>query len=233
MNSKNEYSVHVLDLEKNAYVFASDSMQFTPYWARFTPNGNQFFMYVNPGFDPAWKEAIGKPGIIAFDAANWKFAGRVADFVSSEQNFRLFSMFSDESKFVFGDSIFDLKSRKWKSLDRDFRSHCALVVTRDDSKILGGYHNRIRLYDLEDEELTYPCILDNEYVNDIALTTDEKLFATACHDKTVRIWTFPKGELVATLPHTDSVKRVAWTPDGKNLVSGDEKGQLWFWTVRE
>ncbi|HTR51379.1 MAG TPA: protein kinase [Kofleriaceae bacterium] len=57
-------------------------------------------------------------------------------------------------------------------------------------------------------------------VNDVVVSPDGTVLATASDDGNVRTWSVPDGKLVHALPgHGDKVDRVAISPDGKRLVS--------------
>ena len=58
-------------------------------------------------------------------------------------------------------------------------------------------------------------------VYSVSISPDMKLVAGGCQDKVVRIWDVETGQLVQVLEgHTDLVRSVAFTCDGKGLVSG-------------
>lgn len=53
---------------------------------------------------------------------------------------------------------------------------------------------------------------------------------SASHDGTVRIWSAFTAEAVAVLSgHASRVLAVAWSPDGKTIVSGGDEGALKVW----
>jgi serine/threonine protein kinase len=55
-----------------------------------------------------------------------------------------------------------------------------------------------------------------------ALSPDGALLAAGCRDKTVLVWNFKTGRLIATLEghQADCVRHVAFSPDGKRMASG-------------
>jgi WD40 repeat protein len=66
----------------------------------------------------------------------------------------------------------------------------------------------------------------------VAVSADGKTLATAGRDRTVRLWNADDGKKLAELTgHNEDVFCVAFHPDGKSLVSGDQKGGLRHWDV--
>ena len=53
-------------------------------------------------------------------------------------------------------------------------------------------------------------------------------------DNTVRVWESSSGRALTTLHgHTDSVKSVAFSPDGQRAVTCDRHGWNFFWRMSE
>lgn len=61
-------------------------------------------------------------------------------------------------------------------------------------------------------------------LRDAAFSADGALIATASRDKTVRIWNAVDGSARGVLEHADAVNAVAFSPDGRQLVSGGDDG---------
>jgi WD40 repeat protein len=69
-------------------------------------------------------------------------------------------------------------------------------------------------------------------VNALAYTPDSWTFASASHDRTIKLWDAHYGRERATLTgHTDWVRTLAYTPDGHLLASGCEDGTIRLWDV--
>ena len=69
----------------------------------------------------------------------------------------------------------------------------------------------------ESRELT--SITDTAAIAGARLSPDAKHLATWNHEKSVRIWELPSGKPLASIPHSDSVERVEFSPDGSRLVT--------------
>jgi len=67
-------------------------------------------------------------------------------------------------------------------------------------------------------------------VNALSVTPDGKILISGAEDKTIKLWSLPKGRFIKTLEqHTYGVNALAVTPDGKIFISGagDETLKLW------
>jgi WD40 repeat protein len=70
----------------------------------------------------------------------------------------------------------------------------------------------------------------SKHVKCVAYSPDGKFLASACNDKTIRLWDAQTGELLQTLKgHTDSVNAVAFSPDSKQLASGSDDSMVRVW----
>ncbi len=76
-------------------------------------------------------------------------------------------------------------------------------------------------------------IREHKYrISSLAITPDNKKFASASSDNTVKIWNLETGELIHNLTdHSSDVNSIAITPDGKILVSGSSDSTVKFWDI--
>lgn len=59
------------------------------------------------------------------------------------------------------------------------------------------------------------------------------IWASAPQDCSIKIWNAKTGKLVVTLKgHRDCVRRLAWTPNGKILISGSEDHSIRTWSTK-
>jgi general transcriptional corepressor TUP1 len=69
-------------------------------------------------------------------------------------------------------------------------------------------------------------------VRSVAVSPDGSLVAVGYSDNIVRLWDFQTRQLVECLVgHNDDIFTVAFTPDGKGLVSGSADGTLKHWNL--
>ncbi len=58
------------------------------------------------------------------------------------------------------------------------------------------------------------------------------LIASASYDKTVKVWQQKTGDIVQTLPHPDGVPALAFSPNGKYLVTGSYDNVVRLWDLQ-
>jgi len=126
--------------------------------------------------------------------------------------------------------------------------HTNIVVSvcwsRDGLRVLSGSNDgTVRQWDMEGEtrdvksrETIFASIKTGHYqVWAVVYSPDMTLIATAGPDKPdcrIQIWDAKTGKLVATLKgHTSTVRSLAWTTDGKTLISGSFDYSIRTWNT--
>jgi WD40 repeat protein len=103
------------------------------------------------------------------------------------------------------------------------------IESQDGTRILsGGRDGRIRLWDLD----TGRClrVISGANVQCLAWHLDQRRFVSCADD--IRIWDSDTGvcELVLS-GHTDTVRSVAWSRDGRQILSASHDRSVRIWDV--
>lgn len=106
------------------------------------------------------------------------------------------------------------------------------VAFHPDGKLLATRsRDGVRLWDVETGKEIQHWNIKNDGWRDtrLAFSRDGKLLATGCFGRVIRIWNIDTRKEVAVLEgHTDGVKDLAFSPDGRSLVSvGDVETRIW------
>lgn len=151
--------------------------------------------------------------------------------------------FDPSGRFVFAGSE-DRGIRRWDlatKADTLFAGHegwvLALAVTPDSATLLSGASDdTLAWWPVAAEETPAPVrriATGHGWVRSIAVSPDGSVVATGGNDRKVRLWSVRDGSLHMELPgHERPVYRVAFTPDGRSLLSADLKGVVIQWDLR-
>lgn len=75
-------------------------------------------------------------------------------------------------------------------------------------------------------------VVHKDRVNQIALSPDRKMIATAQDNKVVRLWDAQTGTRIRDLPAENKVYTVAFSPNGQILASGGQDGYVRLWNIQ-
>jgi WD40 repeat protein len=117
----------------------------------------------------------------------------------------------------------------------NFGGHAAVVSSialTPDGKTLatGSYDATIKIWDLNTYNETAILRGHTAGIYSVAIAADGKTLASGSHDDTARIWDVATGKELAVLKHRYHVKRVAFTPHGRALLTAGE-GPIKLWDL--
>ena len=111
----------------------------------------------------------------------------------------------------------------------------AVAYSRDGRSYAAGiYESRLVIVDSVTQQ-QHDTVWDNNLIESIAFSPDSKLIAVGTytpHDSRIGIFDCINGKQVKTLKgHTESVRCVEFTPDGKRLISSDRDATVRVWNI--
>lgn len=171
-----------------------------------------------------WEVATGR-GIASLDART----GHVQAVAFSPDGKMVVSTADDDG----GLRMWEVATGKqvWRDKPKDKRpTVTCLKFTPDGKKVVCGTQDHlIRIVDWNGKE--EPVVLKGHtaQVHSLDINKDGSLLATACEDRTVRVWDLGNNKELHKFEHDGEVFRVKFSPDGKRLASAskDETVKLW------
>jgi WD40 repeat protein len=153
--------------------------------------------------------------------------------------------FSPDGQFIVsGSSDKTIKIWDWTTGEKscqinDLAGVKSIAVSRNGQILVSGNHKcEIKLWDLQTLQLIQAFVGHTEGsfflpsgVNSVTISPDGQIIASGGRrDKTVKLWDLPTGELIASLcGHSKGVTSVAFSADGKTLVSGSYDKTIKIW----
>ncbi|MEX0819818.1 MAG: protein kinase, partial [Pirellulaceae bacterium] len=104
------------------------------------------------------------------------------------------------------------------------------VFSADGSEVAVDTQNDIVIWDWAAGRRVRTLRGHDSTVNDLALSPDRRLLASASNDRQVKVWNWASGEQRSTFSgHQDRVMAVSFSADGRLLFSGSRDGSLYVW----
>ena len=95
-----------------------------------------------------------------------------------------------------------------------------LMFTSDGKTIVTGTGRAIKFWDVDTGKLKYKSSEGHKaLLDDLAITPDGSILATATKDKFIKLWDMETGKLILRLPKPEeSTQEILFSPNGKNLL---------------
>jgi hypothetical protein len=134
--------------------------------------------------------------------------------------------------------LFDIASEKEI---RTYKDHIdavyAVAFTPDGKRLISGAADRtIKIWNVVSGERLYTLSEPQDGINTIAVDPTGKFVAAGGLDKSIRIWSLGEKEgklLHSLIAHEDAILRLAWSPDGAELISSSADRTVKLFRARD
>ena len=102
-----------------------------------------------------------------------------------------------------------------------------------DRLMTAGFNPYVFVWDARNGDVLTGCYGHTRWTNGLVISKDGKRLVSVSHDGTARVWDVATGDELLTLKHSTSVKAVAISPNGRQIVTrvDREDAELWVWTA--
>lgn len=192
--------------------------------ARFTPDGRHVLTGGGDGTTRVWDVSVGG----ARDHVTVPAAEVITTTVAFSPDGTMFASPREPSGVTLWDTVTGDEVRTLTGPD----AKLANVAFSPDGRLLAATSDlteRIPVWDVASGELERTLVGHGDTVHAVSFAPDGRLLS-ASWDGTARIWDVTSGEVIDRLPHPGEFALVAVaSPDGRDIVTGDESGTLTIW----
>lgn len=104
------------------------------------------------------------------------------------------------------------------------------MILTDEVAISAGGDGHIKIWDAHNLTVAHDLTAHDNWITGIAVNGDR--LASVSGDGVIKLWSIGDGREVARLRrHRDWVRAVAFSPDGRHLLSGGADGSLYLWNA--
>lgn len=107
----------------------------------------------------------------------------------------------------------------------------SLAISSDGNRLaLGYFDGYAAIYDIPEERFLCKVAIGPDEVGSICFSPNGGQFAAAAGSKVFKTWNADTGEEAGSFPaHQGPVRFLAWSPDGRRIVSGGDLSDLQMW----
>lgn len=193
----------------------------------FSPNGRQLASGSDSGLVGLWNTATGAELCVL------KGHSQVITLVTFSPDGQQLASSSDDCTI----RLWDLKSASVLQIFQDTYTPDVLAFSIDGQQLASANSNKIvRLWDIQTGaalqafeghvDVTKNAENSQYRITSLAFSFDRQQLASASLDKTVRLWSPNTGDELQTLHHSDRIRTVSFSSDGRKLASASDDGQI-------
>ncbi|MCT7978968.1 WD40 repeat domain-containing protein [Laspinema olomoucense] len=109
-----------------------------------------------------------------------------------------------------------------------------IALLSKDRVISGGGDRAVNIWDIKSGDRLNSLQNHRRWIEDLAVTPDQKLAISASADNTLIVWNIESGKKLHILEgHTGPVNSLTLTPDGTQAISGSGDGTVKIWNLEQ
>ncbi len=189
------------------------------------------------GFDPAWVRCPSS-NVLVWDSEEGRI---VTHFNALAESVQTVAFSPDSATLVTCDPHRNVL-RLWRAADGTLLSQLPPIQDTDRIRdVEFSYDGRALLFvagdngyiwDLDENRLRHKLVGHDNTIEQISLSPDGRLAATASHDYSVRVWdTITGAEIYVLVGHDQQPRLSCFAADGKTLATAGNRGEIVLWDL--